>query len=100
MEVEGRSRGIGNSFEEEKEVLDTLHGIVLFLRVVQPSPTSNPSSFFRNKFENRSDDTSTRCSLFSFFFYIIFIHIDRVSFYIRQNGTESFKESTILISYV
>lgn len=46
MEVEGRSRGIGNSFEEEKEVLDTLHGIVLFLRVVQPSPTSNPSSFF------------------------------------------------------
>lgn len=45
MEVEGRSRGIGNSFEEEKEVLDTLHGIVLFLRVVQSSPTSNPSFF-------------------------------------------------------
>lgn len=65
-----RSRGIGNSFEEEKQVLDTLHGIVLFLRLVQPSPTSNPSSFFLS------------CSFF-FFFLLVNLRIDLI---LRRNA--------------
>lgn len=65
-----RSRGIGNSFEEEKQVLDTLHGIVLFLRLVQPSPTSNSSSFFLS------------CSFF-FFFLLVNLRIDLI---LRRNA--------------